>query len=260
MLHLAIQVAEIPLSKIMQNLSFRYTRWFNRRQERMGHLFQGRYKAILVDRDAYLLELVRYIHLNPVRASMVKDVMDHEWSGHRAYAGVGHLPWSTEDYVLGHFADDVALARERYVTFVHGGVADGHRQEFHQGNGDSRLLGDDRFMEAALAHLPICNIPAPRLDEIIACVCQQYQVEKNDLVAKGRTRRMAEARAVTGWLAIELTSATLSDVAMTYGRDIATLSGALRKVRERAQKESEFSVYLDNLRKAVLHATANKTK
>ena len=67
-IHLAIQVADEPLSGIMQNLSFRYTRWINKKQARTGHLFQGRYKSILVDADSYVLELVRYLHLNPVRA------------------------------------------------------------------------------------------------------------------------------------------------------------------------------------------------
>ncbi|MDT8445224.1 MAG: transposase, partial [Desulfuromonadales bacterium] len=70
--HLAIQVGNVSLSRIIQNLSFRYTRWVNWRQKRIGHLFQGRHKAILVDADSYLLELVAYIHLNPVRAGMTE--------------------------------------------------------------------------------------------------------------------------------------------------------------------------------------------
>lgn len=86
-IHLAVQVADIPLAKIMQNLSFRYTRWINQRKKRVGHLFQGRYKAILVDADSYLLQLVCYIHLNPVRANMVKRPEHYRWSGHRAYIG-----------------------------------------------------------------------------------------------------------------------------------------------------------------------------
>ncbi len=84
-LHLAVEAGQVPLSRGMQNLSFRYTRWINRREKRTGHLFQGRYKALLVDRDAYLLELVRYIHLNPVRAELVDDPVDYPWSGRRGY-------------------------------------------------------------------------------------------------------------------------------------------------------------------------------
>jgi putative transposase len=90
--HLAIQVGGVPLSRILQNLSFRYTRWVNGRRKRSGHLFQGRYKAVLVDADSYLDALVRYIHLNPVRAGMVKEPEEYRWSGHRAYLGLEKIP------------------------------------------------------------------------------------------------------------------------------------------------------------------------
>jgi len=82
--HLLIQMGETALSKVMQNISFRYTRWMNRRHHRIGHLFQGRFRVILCDADAYLLELVRYIHLNPVRAGLVEAPDGYSWSGHRA--------------------------------------------------------------------------------------------------------------------------------------------------------------------------------
>jgi hypothetical protein len=114
----AVQVGEEPLAKIMQNMSFRYTRWVNQKQKRIGHLFQGRYKAIMVDRDAYLLELVRYIHLNPVRAKLVRQPQNYAWSGHRAYLGQEALPWLTTDWVLGQFGTRLATSRQRYVIFV----------------------------------------------------------------------------------------------------------------------------------------------
>ena len=104
--HLAIQMGGIPLSRIMQNLSFRYTRWANWRQKRSGHLFQGRYKAVLVDADSYLEELTRYIHLNPVRAGIVKEPEDYPWSGHRAYLGLEMIPWLTTDWVLSQFSGE----------------------------------------------------------------------------------------------------------------------------------------------------------
>jgi len=86
--HLLIQVGAEPLSKIIQNLSFRYTRYVNQYRQSTGHLFQGRYKAILVDADSYLLELARYIHLNPVRAGRCKAVDDYKWSSHHAYMAI----------------------------------------------------------------------------------------------------------------------------------------------------------------------------
>lgn len=108
--HLALQVAERPLAQPMQNLSFRYTRWINRRQRRIGHLFQGRYRALLVEQDSYLLELVRYIHLNPVRANLVTDPAEYRWSGHRAYLDEDRLPWLTTEWVLSQFGQNPRAA------------------------------------------------------------------------------------------------------------------------------------------------------
>jgi REP element-mobilizing transposase RayT len=97
--HLAIQVGEFGLPRIIQNLAFRYTRWGNWRQSRTGHLFQGRYKAVLVEADTYLLELTRYIHLNPVRSGIVRIPEDYPWSGHRTYLGLETIPWLTTEWV-----------------------------------------------------------------------------------------------------------------------------------------------------------------
>ena len=121
-LHLAVQGAEVPLSKIMQNVAFGYTRWINRRQRRICHRFQGRYQAIVVDADSYLLDLVRYIHLNPVRAALVTDPLDYAWSGHRAFLGQEVLPWLTTEWVLSMFAHQADLARNRYQDYVIDGV------------------------------------------------------------------------------------------------------------------------------------------
>lgn len=85
--HLVIQVGEVPLSRIMQNLSLRYTKWINWSQNRIGHLFHGRYKAVMVEADNYLAQLVAYLHLNPVRAGICENPMEYPWSSSRAYLG-----------------------------------------------------------------------------------------------------------------------------------------------------------------------------
>jgi putative transposase len=82
-------VREAPLLKIMQVLQFRYTRYFNKRYRKVGHLFQGRYKAILCDKETYLLELIRYIHLNPLHAGMAGDPEEYPWTGHMGYLSKG---------------------------------------------------------------------------------------------------------------------------------------------------------------------------
>ena len=180
-IHLAIQVAEEPLPRIMQNLSFRYTRWINKKQTRTGHLFQGRYKAILVDADNYLLQLVRYIHLNPVRAGMVKNPEDHAWSGHRAYLGIETLPWLYSDWVLSQFAKRVKKCRQRYEAFVRAGKEEGYRQDFHHGGEDGRVLADDRFLEQVLGE-SVQSLPQASLDEIVDYVSAEYRVTEEELL------------------------------------------------------------------------------
>ena len=138
--HLALQVTETPLSKLMQSLSQRYTVWFNHRHERVGHLFQGRYKDILVDSDQYLLELIRYIHLNPVRANLVADPENYSYSSHRAYSGlVAAPPWLTLDWGQSQFED--------YLEFMGGTVKEEMEQQLRNGNEAGRILGGERFVQ-----------------------------------------------------------------------------------------------------------------
>jgi putative transposase len=99
--HLLIETGRVALSKIMQGLQLKYTGYFNRKYKKVGHLFQGRYKAILCDRDAYLLELVRYLHLNPERMRATMDAGNYRWSSHRAYLGQDSLVKIETAAVLG---------------------------------------------------------------------------------------------------------------------------------------------------------------
>lgn len=83
--HQLVEIGEAPLSKVMQNMLFRYTRYWNGRYRKIGHLFHGCYKAILCEKESYLLELIRYLYLNPVRSQIVKDPGQYSWSSHKAY-------------------------------------------------------------------------------------------------------------------------------------------------------------------------------
>ncbi len=243
-LHLAVEVGRIPLSKGMQNLAFRYTRWINRRKKRMGHLFQGRYKALLVDREAYLLELVRYIHLNPVRARLVEEPLDYPWSGHRAYLGKEQVPWLSTDWVLSQFDDRLGIARRRYRAFVRRGSEEGYREEFHSGGEDPRVLGTDKFLASVLKEGSQGTRP-PTLKGIIRAVCTEYRLAPNELRSPSQGRLASEARAVVGWLASELGSATLVAVGRATGRDVSTISSAVRRLLERARHDSALRRRLD---------------
>ena len=120
--HLLMETPEGNLSKGMRQLNGLYTQRFNKRHRRSGHLLQGRYKAILVDKDNYLLELCRYVVLNPVRARIAKDPKDWKWSSYQATAGYKGIPCLTTDWILSQFGKEKRKASRQYQTFVASGI------------------------------------------------------------------------------------------------------------------------------------------
>lgn len=121
--HILVETPEANLAQGMRQLNGVYTQRFNRAHERVGHVFQGRYKAILVERDSYLLELARYVVLNPLRANMVKHLETWPWSSYLATCGQAATPaWLQTDWILGQFGQRRANAIAKYVTFVHEGA------------------------------------------------------------------------------------------------------------------------------------------
>jgi len=117
--HLLIETPESNLSKGMRQLNGVYTQYFNRTHKRAGHVYQGRYKAIIIQKESYLLEVARYIVLNPVRARMVRAAKDWAWSSYRATAGQATPPvWLNDEWIIAHFARRKSIAIERYRQFV----------------------------------------------------------------------------------------------------------------------------------------------
>jgi len=149
--HLLIQTPDGNLSKGMRQLNGVYTQASNRRHRRVGHLFQGRFKAILVDRDAYLLELARYVVLNPVRAGTVKKPADWKWSSYRASMGLEpSAPWLSADGLLALFAKRRSLAQQRYAQFVAEGIKGASPWSNLKGQ---VFLGDEQFVNRMQAHI-----------------------------------------------------------------------------------------------------------
>lgn len=149
--HLLVETPEPNLSRGMRQLNGIYTQRFNRVRRRVGHVFQGRFKAILVEKDAYLLELARYIVLNPVRAGMHRKVQVYPWSSYRATAGLTPAPpWLVLDWLLGQFGARPATARRRYAQFVAAGVgAPSVWRDLRQ----QIYLGSERFVSRQQARL-----------------------------------------------------------------------------------------------------------
>jgi len=142
--HLLVETPQAGLSRGMQLLNGVYTQHVNRTHNRVGHLFQGRYKAILVEKDSYLLELARYVVLNPVRAKMVRRIDGWKWSSYRATAGLESVPpLLTVEWLLGQFGADPARAAREYRRFVRQGRGVDVWEELRGGC----VLGSDRFVE-----------------------------------------------------------------------------------------------------------------
>ena len=238
--HLAMQVGEKPLSRIMQNLCFRYTQWVNSRQKRVGHLFQGRYKAIVVDADAYLVELVRYIHLNPVRAKLVESPEDYPWSGQRTYMGYEQLPWLTTDWVLSQFAQRLKTARKRYGEFVKYGENEGHRQEFHSGTSEGRILGDDTFIERVYSESEDGEKKSVTIDGIIESVGKVYGLTEEEMVSGGKYRYPSEGRGMIAYLVREVSGLSLTDLGRRMKRDVSSLSLAADKIMRCSKDNGEI--------------------
>lgn len=146
--HLLLETPDANLSKGMRQLNGMYTQWVNRKYKRVGHLFQGRYKAILVDKDAYLLELSRYIVLNPIRAKMVATPDDWRWSSWHCAMGKEESPdWLATDALLGLFAKNRKTAIGKYSEFVQQGKG----VEVWEHLSNQVFLGSDDFVKTHLA-------------------------------------------------------------------------------------------------------------
>jgi REP element-mobilizing transposase RayT len=165
--HLVIETPEPNLSRGMRHLNGVYTQWINRHNNRTGHIFQGRFKSILVEKENYLLELTRYVVLNPVRAGMVTSPKDWRWSSYRATVGREVAPsFLTTEWILEQFDSDPSRAIRAYVQFVKQGHGCNLWEDLRRGN----LLGTDAFVEqiAPLVNEQITATEIPRQQRLAA--------------------------------------------------------------------------------------------
>ena len=121
-IHLAWQQGNVDLSAAVQNFAFRYAQSVNLLRREVGHVFQGRFRFILVSQENYLTRLIRYIHLNPFRAGLVKRPEDYRWSGHNAYLRTDPVSWLEQDYVLEKYSEGRDIAISGYNEFIHAGI------------------------------------------------------------------------------------------------------------------------------------------
>jgi putative transposase len=225
--HLLLETGKTPLSKILQGIQFTYTQYYNRRYRTVGHLFQGRYKAILCDRDAYLLELVRYIHLNPARMKNPEELATFSWSSHQAYLGKKG-PVSVETaLILGQLGSTAAQAPKAYRRFIDEGRNLGHEERYYQAV-DQRFLGDEKFIEQIAERAPRREIrPGGRklsFDKLLHAVAHVHGCPANEFTAAGRQRAWTKPRAQLAYLAREWCAMKAVEIAQRLHRDASMIS------------------------------------
>jgi REP element-mobilizing transposase RayT len=199
--HLLMEVGRSSTSVVMQRLLTSYTKHFNKKYNKIGHLFQGRYKSIICEKDSYLLELVRYIHLNPFRAGLVNRPLDWEWSGHKEYF-VDNSKLVDNMEVLGMLGANLKQAVKNYADFVRDGSKMGKRKNFYPEE-KMPYVGSDAFIDdLAIQHEDLITnrLPEKRIDigaslkDILARVAKENNVLVDSVVKGVKTSDVTKAR------------------------------------------------------------------
>jgi REP element-mobilizing transposase RayT len=259
--HLLLKTGLTPVATLMRRLLTGYAQQFNRRHGRHGQLFQNRYKSFLCQEDAYLLELVRYIHLNPLRAGVVKDLKtlnNYKWCGHRVLMGKVSCDWQDIDYVLRFFGKKEGPARQAYASFIVKGQNQGRRRDLVGGGlirsvggwaalkvyqrdgirvkGDERILGSSDFVEEVLKKAneelekrTLLQAEGPDLVQLIKRVARYYHIDMEELKTASKARSVSLARCVLCYLAVRKLLFSCTEVARALNVSASAVSKAVTK-------------------------------
>ena len=263
--HLLLRSGPVGLPRLMRRVLTGYAVSFNRRHRRHGHLFQNRYKSIVCEEDAYFRELVRYIHLNPLRASLVSDLQGldrYPWSGHATLLGHKPYPWQDRGYVLAWFGQNQRAAIRAYWTYLEEGIGQGRRPELVGGGlirslggwaavqavrqrgqpvlADPRILGTGAFVEdmilAGDERLRVVHRREERqrvARVTIAEECRKAGVSVDELRLGSRRRPLARFRAELAVRAVEEWGLSLADAARELGISTSGIAKAVKRVTEK---------------------------
>ncbi len=263
--HLLLETGLIPIAQVMRRLLTGYAVSFNRRHLRSGHLFQNRYKSILCQKDAYLLELVRYIHLNPLRAGLVDtiDALDlFAYCGHSVIMGNRKNDWQDTKTVLLLFSSD----RTQYRRFVEEGIHLGTRSDLTGGGlirssggwanllemrqqklfqkSDERILGDGDFVRDVLAHAEEqmdhkyrLTAQGIDLDAVVGRVCELMKISKHEIYLPGKERGRVRARSLLCYFAARQVCVSQAELCRLFKISPAAVTFAVRRGEELATRE-----------------------
>ena len=232
--HLLMKTGNVPIATLMRRLLTGYAVSFNLRHKRTGHLFQNRYKSILCQEDSYLLELVRYIHLNPLRSGLINTMHQLDWyryCGHSILMGKRNNNWQDTLYVLNLFGKRLSSARKHYRAFVEKGVKKGRRPDLIGGGlirtaggwaalrtyrqmkihikGDERILGDSDFVESVLEEQNErlerryrIQMQGYDFDKIVERVARMFELKPKEVLSNVKQRTRVKARSLLCYWAV----------------------------------------------------------
>lgn len=247
--HLLVQTPEANLSRFMRHINGLYTQYFNRTHKSDGQLFRGRYKSIIIDGDSYLLELVRYIHRNPLNAALVKRLEDYSWSSHRAYISKGNeCNWMHKDFVLSVLEENESKRRQAYLDFVKQEVPE-TLSALYEKKKLPLLLGAKDFMDDIKQKYSdktsikeVSQVKELFLDksQIEKAVSRIYQIEVADLL-KSRRGNYNEARNVAIYLIRKYAGTSLTDIGSRFGMNsFSSVSSVIMRIKQAMERDKKL--------------------
>lgn len=262
--HLLVETPEGNLSKAIQWLNVSYATYFNRKRNRQGHLFQGRFKSILVDADEYLKELSRYIHLNPVRAGMVKDISEYTWSSYPAFIGKMKEPeWLEVGWLLSQFSKKPKTARKNYRRFVEDidPSAIEHPEKdliggFILGAAEFVTWVKDTFIDPQREERDIPQLRHLKttidVEKVVEAVATEYGCEENAILVKGKKKNTA--RDVAIYLAREITGESGKKLGEYFGG----ISGSgvtmqYKRFSQKLKKEQNIALRVKKIKNVIVN-------
>lgn len=245
--HLAVRTGVVPLSRIMGGLHSTYTQWFNRRHRRVGHLFQGRYKAFLVQEDCYLVALIRYIHRNPVEAKLVERASGYRWSSDRFFRRGDAPSWFDLDGALPSFGPTPSSAIRRYVALVDGRSIRPSYEDLpaiEQMIKGDELFALNRFEERGQLEPPLRGLSEDRVIEVVARITG---VAADDLTGPRQGGQVAFARCVAAYVAKRLGRIPVSRMARRFHLDDSSLARPLSALDARLAQDASLRAQIDRI-------------
>ena len=245
--HLAVRSGAVPLSRVMAGLQSSYSQWFNRRHARVGHLFQGRYKAFLVQEDRYLLALIRYVHLNPVAAGIVETASGYSWSSDRYFRRGTGPAWLDLDAVLPALGSNRQSAARRYVELVDGPSLLPSYEDL--GAIEQVVKGDesfalDRFEAERQLEPPLRGLSEDRLIEVVA---RTRGLTKTEMIGPQQGGSIAFARCLAAYVARRVSRISVRRLARRFRRDDSAFVRPIAKLEKRLESDGLLRAQIDRI-------------